>query len=258
MMRHCTLLIFFLSAAQSRGQEQPLARLREALTVSKEELRNDQFATCEAMAKRYGITVRVRLEKQITSLDVYCDLTEKQQRRLELGTVGSARKVGSRLIKEVAETANIESHAEALKELTRIRDEMQRLMSNPEQSSFWTKAVDSTLTDEQKQTLATEKAARAAFRKRAWVVQTVEEIDSEILLMTNQRQRLLALFEEWVGENEIPTIQRGRRGPWKMLPEAVVTELVVPKLDAKRARLLLAIAPHSVKEKLNQNADSNK
>lgn len=250
------LTVLTVGSASAQQQEFDFDRFQRLLEVDKKKLREDQFASCEAMAKRYEVTVRVRLDKQIAQLDLYCDLTSKQVRRLEVATVGAARTVGKKFRQQVEATKATKSHADALKTLITLSNEMQELLTRPENSSFWGKAVASTLTAPQKKTLSEQEAARLKFQKHAWVQNAVNEIDSELLLLTTQRDRLLSVLGDWIKKNDIPAGQRGRRGAWKILPEELVGEIVFPELDAKRTKILIGISPHHMRERLMKSAET--
>ncbi|MFK7819815.1 MAG: hypothetical protein AB8G99_13930, partial [Planctomycetaceae bacterium] len=245
----CMFVVLVVLANPAISQEK-MIEARDLLGINGSKIRKDNFAAVKAMAERYSVSVRVRLEKQIGRLDAYCGLSDKQRRRLELATLGSAKTVGKRYLKRLLDTERIEGDEEAVKQITLLRDEVQQSLSSPEKTSFWLKSVESTLTDDQKEELAKNRAARLAFQKRAWVLRAVDEIDSEILLLIDQREQLVKIFEKWIAENPIPTMARGRRAAWKMFPEDLVPSLIFPHLDEKRSRALVTVAPHHLRERL--------
>lgn len=226
--------------------------LDDLLGVNDAQLRKDEFARLKAMAERYGRTAQVLLEKRIDYLDAYCGLTEKQKRRLQVATRGAMQRTGKRLLKDVEATAEIRNHPDARKKLSVISQEIDRLLREPTASAFWKKTIETTLTREQRDGLDRNERERREFERKVWVFKVVDETDRDVLLLSEQRKALLAALTDWVQENSIPALQRGRRGAWKFLPEDAVTDTLIPHFDNLRTRRLIAVAPYRLREPLQK------
>ncbi len=127
MQRLSALILCLCVTALGAQDDKPAQEIQldELLRVDDESVRKDEFARCKAMAARYGPSVRLRLTKEISRLHSYCNLTEKQWRRLELATRGSTSTTGKRFLEEVESTASIKDDKAARKKLQAIRTGMQ-------------------------------------------------------------------------------------------------------------------------------------
>lgn len=235
--------------------ERPRIFIEDLLEVDAEESREDEAARCRAIAGRFAQTAESVLSRRINELDAYCRLTAKQRRRLELAARGTARKTGEKFVARVGHAEAIDSPLLSRARLETIREEMIKAARAPETVEMWTKAVESTLDEQQRAELQRNLDARERFLKRRWVVNAVFEIERSARLTIEQREVVVESLTDWVRENAIPKRQTARRGPWKEIPAEVMTTLVFEKLDRERVERLLDLAPQSLRLELIPRAN---
>ena len=127
---------------------------------------------------------------------------------------------------------------------------MQLAVSAPETDQLWRRAVDTTLSEQQREELRKNEDARNAFRRQLWVHNAVAEIDDSTQLLYTQRNELMRRLAEWAAANPLPPPNRARRSAWRWLPEDDVLTLVLPTLDPPRRAQVVAVAPIDVRRRL--------
>ncbi len=146
-------------------------------------------AMFRSLLERYQTSFEQRLKADVQRLVNLCGLDEKQVRRLEVAQKGAISKTfdGIRDELRALEENNGEVTQELTTKLTALR--------TPD-SSFWEKAVQSTLTDHQRQKLEDEDKKRASFGRTAYAYQLVAYFDTRATLADAQRVKLLRILNE--------------------------------------------------------------
>ncbi len=233
-------------------EEQKKARpdLVDLVETTPEELFADEFARSSAIAKRYESSSRKNFQKAVAELEAYCDLTDRQRRRMQLAVQGASKKTGEKFIRQVAETKELKDIDRANSVLLGVRQRMQTALADPTITSFWKNTIEKTLTDEQLNAVKENQQARVDFQKQAWVYDSVREVDRFTSLRLEQRDAILKRLREWIRNNDIPPIHRARRGPWKFVPKEPMFDVVMTGLDEGRRSRLIEMAPHAVREEV--------
>lgn len=258
MSRYFVLVVFggliAVSPLHQRGQQQdgrqPDARIQQLLDIDYGNLRKDAFARAKAVAKRYESSAIRGFATATAELNAYCELTEKQQRKLALAVRGTAKRGSNRFLEQVEATASIKSSEEAYGALNALLSEVRDSLADPTQSKFWQNVVQKTLTANQLDVLKKNREARAAFMKEAWVIDVVRETDRYARLQIGQRTQLRKRLRQWVQKHELPELKRSYRGPWKYVREKAAALVILDGLDDRRRDELVGIAPKLLRDAL--------
>lgn len=204
------------AAALEDGKEHPLKR---ASKLKREELKH--FMTL-----------------QIDDLKRACDLKPDQIVRLQVASKGAIEVSIEKWIQEIEDNGWMDMVGQmdpdvADQWLASVGENVSHKAAA--RHELWIKTIDSVLTEAQKEKRKAVAADRQAFRRKAAVDQAVAILEAELLLSSEQRQRLRVVIDEKLGKK---LAKRGKApGRANQYPAQLPAELIAEILnDAQLAR----------------------